>query len=274
MKTIFHTVIDGHDIVQGFGDAAGFIDPIATAQKLGEAVIALPETVAMNNLKAQVIDLRSRAQLLGGKIADAMRQGDTATENALSAQATGLMGQAAQIEPDLVAAIGAFEEKRRALMDANAVYTNPPSYESLAKDDAVAPLQAAFASLAEGQVLRMDGKLLPDLRGRTYWTTDGKMWSKMAITLLGVPVPDGGLTEDSLTDAQRAQIAAQTEADRIAALTPDERAAEVQRATDAALSQAAQDRSKLEIAGDTTALAKSQAQYQSAVADISAKYGA
>ena len=29
MKTVFHTMIDGHDIVQGFGTAEGFIDPEA-----------------------------------------------------------------------------------------------------------------------------------------------------------------------------------------------------------------------------------------------------
>jgi hypothetical protein len=31
MKTVFHTLIDGHDIVQGFADANGFVDRMAMA---------------------------------------------------------------------------------------------------------------------------------------------------------------------------------------------------------------------------------------------------
>ena len=272
MKTVFHTMIDGHDIVQGFGDANGFIDPVATAQKLGEAVAQLPECVTMNNLKSQVISLRSQAQLLGGKIVAAQQANDTATANSLIAQANGFNAQAAALEPDLVAAIAAFDAKRAALFEANAVYTSPPAYESLIADDAAAPLQAAYAALGPGLALEMAGTTVPDLRGKTYWTTDGKTWTSTLISLMGQAAPANSTEDSALTDAQRTQIAAQVEAARVAALSPSDAAAEADAATQSLLAQAAQMRSELEIQGDAAALTKSQAWYATQTAAVASKY--
>ena len=272
MKTVFHANIDGQEVVLGFGEANGLIDPVATAIKIAPLVLALDETKQMAALnarinagyqaQAQALELAQRAKAIGDSATMARQNGEYQAKGA----------EIEELQKQLPPLITAFEAARARITEANAAYTHPPQGEDLIDDAQAAELANKHALRGDGRQLLMTGSYVTDLRGRDFYI--GPPWAHKVIDTLGEELPGNALTPDQLTDAQKAEIAAQQEADRIAALTPEERAAEVQRMKAAALTAAAQRRSELEIAGDKQALAKSQASYQAATAEIDAKYGA
>jgi uncharacterized coiled-coil protein SlyX len=272
MKTIFHANIDGREIVLGFGEANGLIDPVATAIKIAPLVEAADETKQLTALNAQ-ISARMQAQGQAFELAvRAKSVGDSATLTRQNAEYQAKGMEIAELQKQLPALITAFEAVRAKLTEANAAYTHPPQGEDLIDDAQAAEMAAKHAARGEGRQLLMTGAYITDLRGRDFYLP-GPPWQHMVIDKLGEELPADALTPDLLTDAQRAEIAGEAETSRVDALTPEERTAEVERVKAAALAQAAQKRSELEIAGDSKALAKSQAAYQAAVAEIDAKYG-
>jgi hypothetical protein len=60
MKTIFHANIDGQEIVLGFGEAHGLIDPVATYVKIAPLLAAADETRQMNALNAKINAVRQQ----------------------------------------------------------------------------------------------------------------------------------------------------------------------------------------------------------------------
>lgn len=270
MKTIVHASIDGFEIVLGFGNADGFIDPQATYAKIGELIRETGEAKAMQAASDALASRKAEYRELYGQYDIARMQG-----NQFAMQRTGLAIQSKQTEIDEAAAalpdlVTAFEARRAKLFADHAEYAKPPQGEDLIADDAATALQGKFA-LKEGYALLMDGTTVPDLRGRVCWTQ--KPWKRMEILKLGQDWPAGAIADDQLTDAQRQDIAVQIEADRVAGLTLAQKAEEVKAAQIQAATDAATLRSKLEITGDPSALEKSQAAYQQALAAISAKYG-
>lgn len=282
MKTVFHTTIDGKEVVLGFGDANGFIDPRATEIKIAPMLSALPETQQRQALEAELADLRTKAAIAlneagkntpvvlpDGKV---LSVGNQELMRKYNGEYQMHLGSVAEVEKRIPAIVGAFEAARARLVVANAVYTHPKPGEDLMEDNAVAEMAAKFALRGDGQALLLTGEYIADLRGRDFWLASP--WRHMVIDKLGEEIPADAIIPDHLTPAQLSEIAASQEAERIAALTPEQLSAEIDRAKAAALTAAAQMRSELEIAGDAKALAKSQAQYQTALVQISAKYGA
>jgi len=273
VKTIFHANIDGFEIVLGFGEAFGLIDPVATAIKIEPLIKALPEQLQMNALNAQINATRQSAMQALGLAEGARQRKDAPAMTRQNAEYQAKLMEIAELEKQLPDRIRAFEAARSCITTENAAYMHPPQGEDLIDDAQAASLAQKHALRGDGQQLLMTGEYVTDLRGRDFWIP-GPPWQHMQIDKLGENMPAEALAPDQLTDAQREEIAVQNETDRVASLTPEERAAEIDRVKAQTLGQAAQKRSELEIAGDTKALAKSQAQYQEALAGIAAKYGA
>ena len=271
MKAILHANVDGQEIVLGFGEAHGLIDPVATAIKIAPIVQAADETKQMTALNAQINAVRQSAGQAFALADQARLRGDAATMTRQNGEYQAKLMEIAELEKQLPAIVGAFEAMRARVTVDNAAYAHPPQGEDLIDDAQAKDMQAKHALRGDGQQLLMTGEYVTDLRGRDFYI--GPPWKHMVIDTLGEDLPKGAIMTDQLTDAQRAEISVQEEADRIAALSPADRDAEAQRAKDGALAQAAVTRSQLEIAGDTKALAKSQAEYQDAVAGIAEKYG-
>jgi hypothetical protein len=282
MKTIFHATIDGKEVVLGFGDANGFIDPRATETKIAPMLEALPETMQRLALETELADLRTKAAvalneaskntpavLPDGKV---LSVGNQELMRRYNGEYQMHLGSVAEAEKRIPAIVGAFEAARAKLVVENAVYTHPKPGEDLMEDADAAEMAAKFATKGDGKALLLTGEYIADLRGRDFWLASP--WRHMVIDKLGEEIPAGAITPDQLTAGQLSDIAMEQEAQRISALSQEQRDAEVARAKAAALTSAAQTRSELEIAGDTKALAKSQAQYAQALAEIDAKYGA
>jgi len=103
------------------------------------------------------------------------------------------------------------------------------------EDDVAIPRMAAFASMGEHQKLLIDGEnYIADYRGVEFDIKRSGKWKKEKIEKLGVPLPKGAVLQESLTVEQRAEIAVQREAERVAALTPEKRAEELEAKLDAA----------------------------------------
>jgi hypothetical protein len=113
------------------------------------------------------------------------------------------------------------------LYDRFAAYSTNLGPERELLSDAECPVcQAKFAALEEHQCLTDELKIISDFIGVEYWQkTDGR-WAKRKIADLGTIVPADAVLPDSLTEEQRAEIAVQERADRIAALSAAEKEAE------------------------------------------------
>ena len=265
MKTIFHANIDGFEVVLGFGEAFGLIDPVATNIKIAPLLQACPEQQQMSVLN-QSIGARRQEAAQAFSLADAARvRGDGATMTRENANYAAKLQEIAELEKQLPERIRAFEVARSAIVDANAVYTHPPQGEDLIDDVQAGTLQTAHALRGDGQQLLMTGEYVRDLRGRDFYLA-GPPWAHKVIDKLGEDMPAGAIVPDQLTDAQRQEIADEAEAARVAALTPEQAQAEADAKSAAILAQAAQMRSELEIQGDAQALAKSQAWYKAQTA--------
>ena len=172
------------------------------------------------------------------------------------------------------AATEAFRAKSAELMEANTVYCQPPKGEEFITDEEYATI--VVASSKANTAVKLDGTTVDDFRGSTYWTQTKKgIWSSTTIAKIGETVPSGGILDADLTADQKADIAAQTEAARVAALSDSDKLAEATAAKAAALAASVQKQSEELIAGkdSTTALADAQTQYKAALSSINSKYG-
>lgn len=271
MKTVVHASIDGFEVVLGFGNADGFIDPQATYAKIGDLIRETDEARAMADIGNRIASRQAEYRALAQQAETARQSGDgNAYKRAvLAVQAKDLEIQV--LNDQAVPIVSAFEARRAVLFAEHAEYAKPPQGEDLIADVQAEELKSKHALRGYGRALLMDGTTAPDLRRGVCWMP--KPWKRVEILKLGQDWPAGAIVDDQLTDDQRAEIAVQQETDRVASLSPDARAAEAAQAQASALQAAAQKRSELEISGDTGALAKSQAEYQNALLELDVKYG-
>jgi phosphoribosyl-AMP cyclohydrolase len=181
------------------------------------------------------------------------------------------------------AAITAVEDKRRSLMETDAVYFEPRGAEKIISDEEADALQTQLDALSENEKLTVDSDIDPasaaaenDYRGGKYWSRSAEgVWTKTDITALGSEPPVDSIAEADLTADDWTEIREQLEQERIDAMTPEERQAEYDQQVAAAAATARQLRSEYEIQGIEAdqALADAQAWYNDKVAELRAKYG-
>jgi hypothetical protein len=99
--------------------------------------------------------------------------------------------------------------------------------------------KSKFDALQEHQLLAKELEIIPDFRNTEYWKKSGGRWGKIKSAHIGEVVPANAVLPDALTEAQRAEIAAQERADRIAALSPEDREKEKQAQIKAVIHEAA-----------------------------------
>jgi hypothetical protein len=117
----------------------------------------------------------------------------------------------------------------RTLFETYAVYSvNAGSGRKLLSEADYAVHKEKFDALGEHRCLTEDLETVPDFRNAEYWQKANNKWGKHKIEHLGETVPAKAVLPDKLTEAQRSEIAAQEQADRIAALSPDEKEVEKQ----------------------------------------------
>jgi hypothetical protein len=117
----------------------------------------------------------------------------------------------------------------KALFETYAVYSvNTDSGQKVISRDEYMAHKAKFEALGKHQLLTETLEIIPDFRDAEYWEKQSGRWGKTQIKNIGETIPSGGIVPEALTAAQRAEIADQEKADRIAALSPEAKEAEKQ----------------------------------------------
>ena len=255
-KTVIYRDIDGYSVVAWFGDAAP--DPRATAAVVNDMLLSLPELVAVNKCKA---DMAEKAL-----IANDARSTDAEVKEAVDAFNA--------LNASLVALEAAYSAARDACWENNMQYCHPGQGEGFISDADFDTMVDKFNALAEGQKLLLDGTMVADNRGKTYWTKAKGTWTPTIVTALGQSIPASAVLETALTDTQKAEIGAQSEAARVSALSDADKLAEAVAAQKSAKAAVVQVQMEVN-AGISTAedLTAAQTAYVSTLAAINAKYG-
>jgi len=97
----------------------------------------------------------------------------------------------------------------------------------LIEDSDAEQIQQALDGKGEHQQLLDTGEYIDDYRGVEYNIKRSGRWEKEKIEELGESLPAGAVLQEDLTREQQAEMSAQRESDRIAALTPEKRAEEL-----------------------------------------------
>jgi hypothetical protein len=131
-----------------------------------------------------------------------------------------------------------FLENLNQLIEQYAAYPQPGPGELHVNDDEGASVESSLAMLGKHEKLTLEGEIIPDWVGTKYHLKTGDTWTEAEITTIGEALPGGAVLPDDLTTEQRAEIAAQKEVERIAALDPDAKEAEKQAQLDALADEA------------------------------------
>ena len=209
------------------------MDPAATTEAIKPLIAALPETTQANavilKIKAQQAVLRDEdAKAVAKKQADS--SADISAEEARWAQAKANI----QVEEqNLCHILEAIEAAKPSLHREAAVYFPPQPGEKHLSPAEETDLAEKWSALQEHKRLTLAGEIIPDWRGTEYHIKTGGVWAEEKVGHIGEALPAGAILPGDLTDDQRAEIAAQKEAVRIAGLSPDDKAKEKQSRLDA-----------------------------------------
>ena len=274
MKTIKTKQIDGYTVVESVQSAGGFIDPEATKKivaveiaktEVYQQIEALKNQMLEHAVKAREAQIKARQAKQGGKSYDEYWSAYKSEMEKFNAIQTELLPLATTLKSEFT----------RLTLE-HAVYFNLPEGEELCEDDAADEISAALESAASnGTVIALQGGEIVEVvdnRGKRFYQKSGGRWVSAEITKLGETAKKSAIAESDLTDDQRAEIAEQNEADRVAALKPADKAAEKAAVLKSLAQAAASKKAELEITGDTQALETAQAWYQSEAAIVEAKY--
>jgi hypothetical protein len=235
-KSAYYKTIDGYDIVTAIQEAV--IDPAATTEAAEPLIGALPETAQANaiilKIQAQQAAMRDEdAKAAAKKQADP--NADTSAEEARWNQAKANV----QVEEqNLRAVLEAIEAAKPGLYGNAGVYFPPREGEKHLNPAEEAGLTDKWAALQKHEALTLTGEIIPDWRSTEYHIKTGGVWVKTKVEHIGEDLPEGAILPDDLTAEQRAEIAEQQEAERVAGLTPEQKAAEKQARLDAAADEA------------------------------------
>lgn len=274
MKTVIYKEIDGYQIVFGFG--VPVIDPTETVKAIRPLLAGSEEMKTIEAKRSLIIGARTKASEAFIAAAGEMRKGSRAKAEKLNIDINIHIEEAEGHEKALNPMVEALEIRRRQLMQDHAIYFEPRAGEVLVEDDEAATMSERLTALGEHELMTLQGVQVGDFRGMTFWqdVTGGGIWSKVKIDKIGDDPPLTGIPEANLTPEQRAEIGAQMNAERIAALSVADRATEKATVIDSLATQAAVKRSAWEIQGVTAkkALDDSRAWYEEQVGATEEKY--
>jgi hypothetical protein len=235
-KSARYRTIDGRDVVVSIQEAVA--DPAATAEAVKPLIEALPETaqaraIILKIQAQQNIMLDENAKATARREADP--KADISAEEARRNQAKANVGVE---EQNLRPVLEAIEAARPRLYAEAAVYFPPQEGEKHLSPAEEADLAGKWAALGEHEALTLTGEIIPDWRGAEYHLKTAGTWEKAKVERIGETLPEEAILPGDLTADQRAEIAGQEEAGRIAALDPEAKEAEKQARLDALADEA------------------------------------
>jgi hypothetical protein len=229
--------------------AAPTIDPEATKAAVAPSLAASAEWERIKSVRLKIAAARKEARDKAILARDAYETGNEAKVTQYTAESEAAAARIPALEEELKPLIADYEKKRETLFLENPAYFSPGPGAVQVSDDEAADFETKLAALKEHEMLTLEGEILPDYRGVEYWKKQGSAWVKTKIEEAGVPLPQGSVLPDNLTEAQHTEIDAQKEAARIAAMTPEQKAAEIQTALDALADEAARLEKRAQIQG-------------------------
>jgi hypothetical protein len=260
-KSAHYKTIDGYRVINAIVEATS--DPAATLEAVRLRVEALPETARAKAVAQKIIAQRNVVQAEAARAGDKRKADTRADISAEEAKAAQAQANIAVLETELAPLTAAIEAAHLSLYEECAVYFEKDGEKILteAEEADMVPKLAAIQAEAERvaaltpeqkaaekqarleaaadevdpvlslqghAALTLEGEIIPDWRGTEYHIKTAGTWAKAKAEHIGEALPGGAVPSDALTDAQRSEIAAQAEAERVAALAPEERAAEKQ----------------------------------------------
>ena len=250
MKTLIFEMIDGLQIVKGFGKLQ--INPVRTQANQQSILDESPEMAAY----------KTAVDTIHGIVPPVKKN---EREKARWARE---MKDATDISRPALDAVNEFKKNN---LEAGYAYMEPRRNEITDFDES---LRDKFKSIKPRQELLISGEVIQDNRGIDYWYKEDDRWCLNECTKLGDAIPKNSKMYLDHSDADRSEILAQRETDRITALTPEARETERQAQLSAAAAQAAMNRSVDEIKGTSSseALENARTNYQSAIVEIETRY--
>lgn len=133
--------------------------------------------------------------------------------------------------------------------------------------------QYLISELDPHQVLKSDGTLIPDFRGKKFSKKISGVWGFGTITAIGVPIQEGATWDEDLTEDQKLEISLQVENDRLAGLSAEDKISEWNQKVLSLANQAQAMENGLKFSGDIDYQSKSQAFYDAEILKLNDKYG-
>ncbi len=292
MYTVITKEIDGLNIVLGIDTEK--IDPIATAKRIKTYLEASNEYKAKkvrldkirglsesnNSLNNQGKNVIQRACNRLGKISNDVTEsdltaGETSSLNKYNNLIVRNIDEIKKITAEFPEVEKKLKIKKTELIKKHGIYFNLKNdYENKIIDKDAEILKSKLKIISgHKKFVLIDGSIIEDLRGKTFYAKISGIWQKIEVKLLSDTIDTGifHLMED-LTDDEKAEISIQFESDRIQAMTSEDKESEKNMYLDSLINQAAAMRNKLEILGDSKALTKAQDFYNTEKVIIENKY--
>lgn len=265
MQTVITKKIDGLDIVTGFGKLS--IDPMATRPVVASEIQKTDEFKAVKAAQ----DKRNAAMNMAGGAAKLSKKAKNKDDKQKHwDDRLNYLEQANGHENEIKGHLPSLKIKERELRESQAVYFEPKENEVIVDSDVVDDLKSKIAG---GNLVGLDGVIIPDNRGVVHCTEKSGKWSVVAINVINVEIPNGAIIYGDLDVDQIKAIDLQIEIDVASKLSDAGRVAGKLNAVEVALSNAAGLRSRLEISGAVDPLAESQEFYNGRLAEIDLIFG-
>jgi hypothetical protein len=238
----------------------------------------LAETKAVEAKAKEIENISNLISKANQAVGEALRRGDQKTADLKHSEFLQYHDDRKRKEEEMKPLGEAYLAKREIIAGQNAVYFEPGRENEVAVDNAKYTLaKTALESKAKYKAVSVlaDGNIavVDDYRGCKHWVLNAGRWESGSIALAGeFTLAAGAIWDFDLTEAQKVEIAAQDEADRVGALTLAEKDAEKAKELERVLGESVAMRSALEIQGATDPLGESQAWYNARVEEINLKY--
>jgi len=223
-------------IISGFGEAT--TDPEATKFAVSDMLVNSPEFAKCQNQQAKITEQRKIAAGAYELTKAAVEAKDAKNEKIHAAACSNAMSVIAVLQQELKPLVEEYEAERDRLYMENAVPFPCGTGQRRLEDSEYETLKASFDSLGEHDRLMFTGEVIPDYRDTEYWIKKDNKWEKKKIEHMGEALPKKAVLADKLTPEIQAEISAQQEAERIAAMSADDKAKAEQAALDALADEA------------------------------------
>ena len=260
MKTMITKEVDGQSIVLGFANAS--FDPMTTRAKVIEQLKQSDEVKTHHETCLLIGEKTKEHMLLLGK-----KKKTKADEEKLAE----LKAEVDELQHTLQDDFQAIDDKSKELHIQNTTYFEPKIGEEIIGEEEDG-LVEAFSKLEHDQLLKADGTIIPNHKGKKYFVKKSGVWEEEDIASIGVEPSAGAKSADKLTADERHEIIEGKEKQRVKKLTPEDKSKEKESRLQSLLVEAAHRKIQLEVSGEEDSLKKSQDWYNEKKSELEQKY--